>query len=310
MNAGGELRIDADAHVAGVVRVAVVEQVLKAERTADRQIPVLGKALQRRASLARPAAAAGDHEGPLRFDQQRTQVAQRARRGPGLRGLGARQHRCTCGLRQHVFRQHQHHWARAALQRGVEGSRDVLGQAVRVVYLGHPLREAQRAGTEHLAVVDLLEGLAIALVARHLADEEDHRRRILEGGVQADARVGGTGAARHEADAGAARELALRLGHEGRAALLPAGDEADLAAMLVEAVEHREIALAGHAEDGIDTLRDQRLDQGMAGQAGRLPIRCLVHPATVAGARSDLAATPMPTSAAEATPNTSAPAAP
>jgi hypothetical protein len=33
--------------------------------------------------------------------------------------------------------------------------------------------------------------------------------------------------ARHEAHAGATRELAVRLGHEGRPALLPAGDKAD-----------------------------------------------------------------------------------
>ena len=49
------------------------------------------------------------------------------------------------------------------LHRDVEGARDVLGQAVGVVDLADPLREAERAGTEHLPVVDLLECLAVAL---------------------------------------------------------------------------------------------------------------------------------------------------
>ena len=75
----GELRIDADADVAGVQRMAVVEGVLEAEGAADRQLPVLGEALQRRARLRRPAAAAGDDERPLGREQQLAQLAQRAR---------------------------------------------------------------------------------------------------------------------------------------------------------------------------------------------------------------------------------------
>src|SRR5206468_11352285 len=101
-------------------------------------------------------------------------------------------------------------------------------------------------GAEHLAVVDLLKGLAVALVAGDLADEQDHRRAVLERGVQPDARVRRAGAARHEADARAAAQLALRLGHEGRAALLPTGDEADALAVPMEAVEHGQVALARH----------------------------------------------------------------
>src|SRR5206468_7972078 len=99
-----------------------------------------------------------------------------------------------------------------------------------------PLGEAERAGSEHVAVVDLLERLAVALAARHLADEQDHRRRILERRVHADCRVARARAARHEAQARPTRELALRLCHVTRAAPVPAGDEPDLRSMLVEAV--------------------------------------------------------------------------
>ena len=149
------------------------------------------------------------------------------------------------------------------------------------MHLADPLGQAERAGAEHLPVVDLLEGLAVALVARDLADEQDHRRRVLERGVHADRGVGRARAARHEADARPAGELALRLGHEGRAALLPAGDEADALAVLVEAVEHGEEALAGHAEDGVDALRDQRFDEGVAGEACGV----MGHGVTAASAR-------------------------
>ena len=49
---------------------------------------------------------------------------------------------------------------------------------------------------------------------------------------------------------------------------MAAGDEADRVAVLVEAVERGQEALARHAEDGVDALRDQRLDEGVAGGAG------------------------------------------
>src|SRR5207253_8004950 len=75
-------------------------------------------------------------------------------------------------------------------------------------------------------------------------------------------------AARDEADAGAAAQLALRLGHVARAALVAAGDEADPLAMLVEAVERGEEALAGNTECRVDALRDERLDQDVAGGTG------------------------------------------
>ena len=86
--------------------------------------------------------------------------------------------------------------------------------------------------------------------------------------MQADARIGGARPAGHETHARPAAELALRFGHEGRAALLTAGDETDLVAVFVKAVERREITLTGHAEHGRDALLDQRLDEHVTGEAG------------------------------------------
>jgi hypothetical protein len=120
-------------------------------------------------------------------------------------------------------------------------------------------------GPKHLPVVDLLEGLAVTLVASHLADDQHHRRGVLERGVQPDAGVGGARPARDHAHARPAAELALGFGHEGRPTLLPAGDEADAFAVLVEAVQYGEVALARHTEHGVDALGDQCFDQQVAG---------------------------------------------
>ena len=167
-----ELRIDADAHIAGVVRMPVVEQVLEAKRAAHGQVPAFGEALQCIAGGRVPAAAADNDERPLCGKEHRAQVAQRTGRGPGLGRLDARQHRRGGGAREHVLGQHQHHRPGAPLQRGVKGARDVLGQTIRVVHLADPFGHAERAGAEHLPVVHLLEGFAVALFAGHLADEQ------------------------------------------------------------------------------------------------------------------------------------------
>ena len=171
-----------------------------------------------------------------------------------------------------------------------------------MLHLADPLRHAERAGAEDLAVVEFLKRFAVALIGRHLADEQHHRRRILERGVQTDRRIARAGAARHEAHARPRRQLALRFGHEGRTAFVAAGDEADALGMRVKAVEHRQVAFARHAEDGIDALRDQRFDERVTRQATSRG----AHAAT----RRDVSATRNPTSDAEAMPRPSDNAAP
>ena len=220
----------ADAHVARVERMVVVEGVLEAEGIAHRQLPVLGEALQRLRRLRRPAAAAGDDERLLRLQQQFAQLAQRAGVAPGLHRLHARQRPGAGHARQHVLGQHQHHRARAGRSwpwrrraRRIRGCGPA--SSMRSTRLAMPLV----LGPKKLRVVDFLEGFAVALVAGDVADEQHHRRRILERGVHADRCVGGARPARDEADAGPAGQLAVRLGHEGGAALLAVDDEADAA---------------------------------------------------------------------------------
>jgi hypothetical protein len=267
-DAAGQGGVDADAHVARVQRVVVVEGVLEAEPAAHGQLPVLGKALQRLCGLRRPAAAARDHERPLRGHQHGAQVAHPARRRPRVSRLGTRQDGRVGQSGEHVFRQGQHHRAGPTLHRGVEGPRHVLRQAVGVLHLRHPLGQPQGAGAEHLAVVHLLEGLAIALVAGHLAHEEDHGCGVLKCSVHANAGVGGAGPAGDKTDAGPPAQLALGLGHEGRTTLLTAGDEADVVPVFMKAIQHRQIALAGHAKAGVHALCHQGLHESVACHAG------------------------------------------
>ena len=85
---------------------------------------------------------------------------------------------------------------------------------------------------------------------------------ILAPDVEAGGGVGGAGAARHHDDARAAGELAPGFRHHGGAALLAADGHRDR--RIVERVEKREIALAGHAEDALDAVPDERVGKDAA----------------------------------------------
>ncbi len=265
-----ELGIDADADVAGVVRMAVVEHVLEAERAADRQ-----RARLRRSARALRTPRAVQPLPPTITNGRSAAASSSPRRAIAAAGgaASAGSMRGSTGAlvdaRSMSSGKREDDRTRSPLHRDVERARDVLGQAVGVADLADPLGEAERAGAEHVRVVDFLERLAVALVARDLADEQHHRRRVLERGVQADRRVARARSARDEAQSRAAGELALRLGHVARAALVPAADEADPVAVLVEAVEGGEEALAGDAEHRGRALREQRFHERVAGGTRR-----------------------------------------
>ncbi len=135
------------------------------------------------------------------------------------------------------------------------------------------MRRASSIRAAHLAIgreesgeVDLLEALAAAVAARDVADEEDHRGRILEGDMDPAAGVGRAGAAGDEGDAGAAGHLAVGVGHVRDPALLPADDGLDLA-RVVQRVEHGEEALARHGEDAVAALDAKLVDEDAAAGA-------------------------------------------
>ena len=263
-HARGQFRVDADADIADVVRVGIVEQVLEAEGAGDGQVVAFRELLQVGAGLRRPGGAAQQHQRTLRFGQHAAQLLQLGIRWRRLHGLvGARVGDSRHG-NEHVFRQGQHDGAGAAAGGDLEGARQVFGDALGAVDLRHPLGHL----AVHAAVVDFLERFAVDEIVAHLADEQDHRRRILIRRVHADRGVGGARSARDEADARLARQLAVGFSHEGGAAFLAVDDEAD--ARIVQGIEHVEVAFARHAKSGVDTMDLQGIDQDLAAGTGLL----------------------------------------
>ena len=107
-----------------------------------------------------------------------------------------------------------------------------------------------------------MECLALAHVAGDLADEQDHRRRILARDMQTGGGIGRTRPASDEADAGRAGHLAGGLGHHRGAALLAAGRHRDRPVM--ERVERCDIAFARHAKHVTHAVDDELIDQHLA----------------------------------------------
>src|SRR5207245_1749019 len=110
------------------------------------------------------------------------------------------------------------------------------------------------------------ERLALAHLACDLPNEQNERGRILLGNVESRGRVGRTGSARDETDAGAASRLPASFGHDGGAALMPADGNGNIA--VVKRIERRDIALARNAEHVPHAMDEELIDQDFAGGPG------------------------------------------
>ena len=144
----------------------------------------------------------------------------------------------------------------------MKGTRYDLGDAGRIVDLDGPFGHR----TEDGGVVQLLERPPAPHAAFDLADEEDQRHGIVLGDVDRMRGVGGAWTARHHGDARPSREPRHRIGHHASAGFLAAHRQGDV--RVVQRVEHREIALARHAEHVVHTLSDELRDEDLAAGAG------------------------------------------
>ena len=171
-------------------------------------------------------------------------------------------------LDEHVLREREHDRPRAAGGGDVESARDELGNPAGIVDLLDPLRHRP----EHVPVVDLLECLPAHHRAADLADQEDQRSGVLEGGVDAPGGVCRTGPARDHADARPTCELAVGIGHVRCADLVTAGDEPDR--RVVEGIEHGQVALARHAEGDVHPVHDELVDEEPASRPHVRASRC------------------------------------
>ena len=301
--------------------MSVVERVLKPKTARHRQVPGLCELLQSERAARCPAAATDQHQGTLRGLQQTAPARQVCSGGYGAHRFHARQHGGLGHARHHVFGHRQHHRAGPPLQRGVESPGDVLRQASGVTHLGSPFGHAQGSRPKELSVVEFLKGLAVAKLSTHLTHDHHQGRAVLERGVDADGGVGGARPPGDHAHTRAAGQLPVRLGHEGRTALLPTGHEADAGLVGMKPVECRQETFAGHAEDRVHALLDERLHDHMPARTGLCPIRpgvdageagrslARVHDADPV-AKGGAWCRRLPTQVAEATPKHRAKAAP
>ena len=259
-----QLRIGSITEIAGIDRRRGLDRVLSPERGGDRDAEAFGEHLEVSAGLRVPPRTAddGDRSGGVR--QHGLQRRQRVGAG-GLRRVVNERGRCgfTGGLGQHVFGQREHDRAGTTGDGGSVGTGDELRDTRRVVDPRGPLGDRAEERRE----VDLLEPLAVPHPPRDVADEEDHRLRILEGDVDADAGVGRARPARDEGHARAAGDRAVGAGHESRAAFLPAGDRLDVR-MAVERVQHRQEAFARHSKDAAAFLLGKAGDEKLGSGAG------------------------------------------
>ena len=213
------------------------------------------------ARFLRPAAAAQDQHRRLRGAEKLRELRHLRRPRRRLDRQIRRRVVDADTLGQHVLGQADHDRSRPAVRRRIESARDDFRYARRIVDLGRPL--GHRA--EHGAIVDFLKRLALAHVARHLADKHDERRRILPRDVNAGRSIGGAWPARDETDAGPAGRLADRLRHHRRAAFLAAHGDGKVA--VVKGIEHGEITLARNAEYVAHAVDPQLIHQNLGGGA-------------------------------------------
>ncbi len=221
-----------------------------------RHVEALGEAVHGRAAGLFPAAAADNGHRALGAGQKALQPLQRRRIRPGLDGLGGRRVGGAGGQAQHIGRQADDHHPRLARHRQMEGARQDLGHPLGIIDIHHPLGYAAKGAFQ----VQLLPGVAAAGGVIHLAHEQDQGGAVLLGDMQADKGVGGARAAGDHAHARRAGGPAPGVGHHRRAAFLATDGDGDVA--VLERVEHRQIAFAGHAGYVANALDGELVDQG------------------------------------------------
>ena len=85
--------------------------------------------------------------------------------------------------------------------------------------------------------------------------------------MHANGRIGGARTPGNKAHTRPAGKFSVRLSHKGGTPLLAVDDELDLVGVAMKAVKHCQITFARHAKHLLDTLRDQALNQQVAGNS-------------------------------------------
>jgi len=243
----------------------MVEQHLPPERAADRQFETLRKLPDTGNRFFVPARAAENDHRPLCSRKALAEIGKLvAARMSGNRGIGQRLRRLDL-IAQHVFGQGQHHGTGATRCCHSKGAGDEFRDTGGIVDLADPFCEFGKSAPEF----HFLKGFALAGIALDLADEQDHRDRILPGYVKAGGGVCGARAAGDQADARFAGQSTPGIRHHCRPAFLAANEHVDIAVM--QGIEHGEKALARHAGNALHTIGLQRLDDELPARSLHVP---------------------------------------
>ncbi len=260
LEARHQRRRRAGAEIADKAREAVVDDVLAAERAAHRQLVGLGKAGDVGGGGVAPAAAADQHDRPLGGGEQPAHFGEIGGAGMGMHG--------TVGADRPRRRARSRSMSSGKASTTGPGRPEVATWNAWLISSG--MRSAMSICVTHLA--------SGAYILRKSTSWKASRSIWWRATWPTSTTIGveswnavctpiealqAPGPARHQEHAGLAGQLAIGLGHEGGAALLAAGDEADLGGV-EERVEHFEIALAGDAERHPDAMRAQRRDDQLA----------------------------------------------
>ncbi len=156
---------------------------------------------------------------------------------------------------QHVLRQSEHDRTRTAGGRDAKGARDIFWNTPSIVDPRRPFCDRRKKGRH----VDFLEALAVLVGAVEVADEQDHRCRILEGDMHPARGVGRAGAAGDEGDAGPSGHLPIGVGHIGDPAFLAADHQVNFR-RVVQRVQYSEEAFTRYGENTVAALDLELVD--------------------------------------------------
>ena len=152
----------------------------------------------------------------------------------------------------------------------MKGAVDDFGNALDAVDFHRPFGLAAK----HAGVIHFLKRFPPFGVARHLADKQNHRRGVLLGNMYTGIGIGGTRRTRDHTNAHFAAEFGRCFGHHRRAAFLAAYGDVDVG--VVERIQYRQIAFAGHAIHLAHALIAQLLHQNLPTTALRLRAHRLI----------------------------------
>ena len=182
-----------------------IESACTAERSGDRQVETLREARECAAGSFGPAWSSKDRDRPLSAPEQLLQLGHLCETGPNRDRNRARRIDHRGWLKKHVLGQRDHHRSRPSLHCDVKGTMDDFGDLRGSLDLGDPFG----CRAEKAPIVHLLKGAAPEHCTLDLADEQDHRRGIVFGDMDAVRGVGCAWTAGDEANSWSSRQASL-----------------------------------------------------------------------------------------------------